>query len=346
MAIIINGMELEEGDFLSQFGEIKEAYCDGVQVWPPPGKEGFFYGGAAGSGSSLATLTNDIVRIDDNGVQKGVTQHAGTPRNIMTGAGLGVNALIHGGYHSSAGQNNILSKINRNNSLIGAEVSIDDVFFGWSGGARSGANAMIHGGTNNYVGTLGSRGLNRRFNETLTSLDLEPRYVGALDACMGCENNGTTNAFFYGRQTTYSEEDGNVERPNTMAIVDVNGVLTRSEYQIGRTSGGAQCGATAVGSVALFYGGNIQVEGGGQLTNATLRVNVTGNTVGSETAVGTARNLLHGSTTNNVGIFYGGAVTGSVTNICTRLNENATIIGSETNVSTVRVYHTSARMSQ
>lgn len=328
MAIKVNGVELEMGDFLSQLGVVNKAFCDGVQIWPPAGGEGFFNGNSV------------IKRISATAVLTSVTPVVGIgSQDYHSGGGVGGIAMV-AAFNGNGSLSYRLSRFSRNNVLLSSELIGEWNYCFFSGGARSGVNVMIHGGQDNsglHHGVFTKDGVVVRTLSTLSAM---------RRGCCGSDNLLTTNAFFYGGGVVITTDGTDGDVRDKLDIINPDSVIVATQRTVGINGGGNESNGAAIGSVSIFYGGTRKVEGGSSSTNAVLRLNILGNQVSNYTFLGHARHFLNGARCDDVTVWHGGVDDNSSrTSLTTLINEDGTQRGVEVSLGITMSYGCSATMS-
>lgn len=130
--------------------------------------------------------------------------------------------------------------------------------------------------------------------------------------------------------------NGTLIPENVANALTVNGVNITAVVYNGTSVWSQSLGPTT----AMFYGGGYGCSSGGCImVNTVCRINSSGAIVGSETAVGTARQGAGGGLANLTTAVYYGGFTGNpydVSLLSTRVNVSGAIIGSETSIGTKR----------
>ena len=282
-----------------------------------------FYGKSSGptiglyyAGLSSGYNSNIVARVNVCGTLIGSEANVGTARALLTGAAIGSVGVFYRGYTTVG--TNIVTRINSSGALIGSQTNAGRSS-GDSGGANIGTNAVYYGGC---CGCMNNR-------------------VTKINACgtLAAAESFTSGSPCYYRGQGAPVSTYGIYKSNA-TLVKLNSCGTRVSAVV-RTALNFRCcfsGSSAVGSVAMFYGGlNQQCCCCDYDVNSIARINTCLAIVGCQTAYGTSRADLAGAKVGTNASFFGGCNTnGCYYNLVTRINACGAQVGSETHVGSAR----------
>jgi hypothetical protein len=244
--------------------------------------------------------------------------------------------IFYGGY--STALTNTVTRINACGALVGSETAIGTARYDLAG-ASVGFNGLFYGGSNGTTCLWsGIKNLVTRINScgalvgSETSIGTPRMYLaGALVGSNGLFHGGAICCF------------------HSLCIVtriNACGALVGSQTNTGSYLRHSHA-AAKVGSNGLFYGGRFTCfyyDGCGYPigydcnVNTVARINACGALVGSQTSVGSARDVLAGASVGSNGLFYGGCACypSNESNLVTRINACGALVGSQTSVGSAR----------
>jgi len=241
--------------------------------------------GAAASGIGIYYASGNITRINSSGTQVGAETTWGHFRIKSAGVGMDTLGLFYGGLfyggnnYSVNDPRNEVTRINSSGAMVGSETAV-----GTKRGYLAGANI-------NNVSVFYGGFITLCIN-TVTRINSSGALVGSQTAVGSSRTVGggacvddITGLFYIGHNAS--------SYLNKLTRINSSGTQIGSEVNIGtaRSAGG---GAT-VNGVGVFYAGMSWGNNAQTNYNTVTRINSAGSQIGSQTAVGTARNNLAGA---------------------------------------------------